>query len=95
MRDEEPGTTARDEERRTKLKAMGERIRAARGALTQSVLAARIRCDVSSYSRWERGDAEPSVASIVAISEATGASIDWIVTGRGEAPLPATGTDGT
>lgn len=74
---------------------MGERIRSVRARMTQSAFAARVGCDVSSFARWERGDTEPSVASIVAISEATGASIDWIVTGRGEAPLPATGTDGT
>lgn len=37
--------------------------------------------------KWLRGNSEPNVSDLRAICDATGANIDWLVTGRGESLL--------
>lgn len=63
---------------------LGDRIREARGTLTQDDLAAKMRArrpkmKVSGVlvSRWERGIQEPRLSAVVAIAEATGKSLDF------------------
>lgn len=63
---------------------LGDRIRDARGTLTQDELADRIRArrpkaKVSGVriSRWERNVQSPRLSALVAIAEATGKSLDF------------------
>lgn len=79
---------------------VGDRIREGRGAkgLSQNDLARTLNTTPMSISRWERGIASPSIRFCEAMAEAFGVSLDWLISGKGEAPsaesLKATGTDG-
>jgi transcriptional regulator with XRE-family HTH domain len=62
------------------------RIREARrqAGLTQATLASQLGLERRSVSAWERGDASsPAVDHLAGIAKATGASFEWLATGRG------------
>jgi transcriptional regulator with XRE-family HTH domain len=65
------------------LRAVGRRIRELRGFdMTQAQFARRIGVTQSYLSALEHGEKEPGSAVMLAISEAFGKSIDWLLTGR-------------
>jgi transcriptional regulator with XRE-family HTH domain len=65
------------------LRAIGRRIRELRGFdMTQAQFARRIGVTQSYLSALEHGEKEPGSAVMLAISEAFGKSIDWLLTGR-------------
>ncbi len=66
---------------------MGSRIKEARGEMTQFALANAIQRDLSTISKWERGETEPGVDAVVAVADATGVSIEWLATGLGAGPV--------
>lgn len=53
------------------------RIREARGARTQRDFAVELGTDQMNVSRWERGQSEPSLASLRALAELTGHPMEW------------------
>jgi transcriptional regulator with XRE-family HTH domain len=57
--------------------SLGERIREARGDLTQRELADKLGLDPITVSRYERNATEPSRRRIRAIAEATGRDVAW------------------
>lgn len=67
---------------------IGERVRAARKAahLSQNDLAGRIGATSTIVSRWERGTATPGTEFCVALAEAFGCSLDWLIKGEGDGP---------
>lgn len=65
------------------LRAIGRRIRELRGFdMTQAQFARRIGVTQSYLSALEHGEKEPGSAVMLAIGEAFGKSIDWLLTGR-------------
>lgn len=67
---------------RTSPAAVGARIRKLRGALSQVVFAEAVGVNHGLISRYEAGQIYPSVSSLISIADATGVSIDWLVTGQ-------------
>ncbi|MGA2193132.1 MAG: helix-turn-helix transcriptional regulator [Nitrospirota bacterium] len=63
---------------------IGKRIRELRGNDRQKDWAARIGCDQGYISQVENGVTKPSLAFLRQVTVLTNASIDWILTGRGE-----------
>ena len=47
--------------------------------LTQKAVAASIGCSVNTYSRYERGDRQPDIATLKLLSKYFGVTIDYIV----------------
>ena len=76
-------------EQRELLSQIGERIKAARGDLSQRDLAARSKMDVSTISRIERGSLNPSVTTLQAIADALGRNITHLL-GEPISLLPGT-----
>jgi transcriptional regulator with XRE-family HTH domain len=77
---------------------IGGRLRAARRArgLTQMQVVAATGIEQATISKYEQGEIdEPSAPKIAVLARALGVSMEWIVTGEGEGPVPvaATGTD--
>ena len=65
------------------LRAIGRRIRELRGFdMTQAQFARRIGVTQSYLSALEHGEKVPGSAVMLAIGEAFGKSIDWLLTGR-------------
>lgn len=65
------------------LRAIGRRIRELRGFdMTQDEFARRIGVTQSHLSALERGDNEPGVSVLLAISREFGKSVDWLLTGE-------------
>ncbi len=62
---------------------IGRRIRELRGKQRQKDWATKIGCDQGYISQVENGVTKPSLAFIKGVVSITGASIDWILTGRG------------
>lgn len=54
--------------------------------MTQVALSEATSINQSTLSKYERGEIEPGIDSIVAIAKATGASVDWLATGQGQGP---------
>ncbi len=65
---------------------VGGRIARLRGKRSQAVFARLTGTHVNSIGRYERGERLPDTDALRAISRATGADIDWILTGTGVAP---------
>ncbi len=63
---------------------IGKRIRELRGNDRQKDWASRIGCDQGYISQVENGVTKPSLAFLKSVSSMTNASIDWILTGRGD-----------
>ncbi len=59
--------------------SLGARIRAARGKLPCRKLAESLDCDPQSIYRWERGDCEPSLATLRRLARALGVSAGELV----------------
>ncbi|WP_275935534.1 helix-turn-helix domain-containing protein [Sandaracinus amylolyticus] len=72
---------------------MGQRLRRARGGMTQVALSEATKINQSTLSKYERGEIEPGIDSIVAIAEATGACIEWLATGVGDPPADSATPD--
>lgn len=70
------------------LRVNGKRIAEARernGGMTQYQLARAINTSEKNISRWESGQNQPRVSSIIAIAQATGHDLDFFLTGSAEA----------
>lgn len=78
--------TERDPADAARLRALGSRLRAARGAMTQAALAEATSINQSTLSKYERGESEPGVLSLASIAEVCRVSLEWIATGAGEGP---------
>ena len=63
---------------------IGRRIRELRGTARQKDWATRIGCDQGYISQVENGVTKPSLSFLKEVGAMTNASIDWILTGRGE-----------
>jgi len=63
---------------------IGKRIRELRGNERQKNWAAKIGCDQGYISQVENGVTKPSLAFLKGVASMTNASIDWILTGRGD-----------
>lgn len=64
--------------------AFGRRLAVARecaGYETATALADKIGMSLARYSRYERGETEPSIETLQRIREATGASLDFLIAG--------------
>lgn len=59
--------------------SLGQAIRELRGQLTQVELAARVKTDQGTVSRWEHGNLKPELDDLKAIEEAVGAPHGTIV----------------
>ena len=55
---------------------------------TQEELASRMNISRQSISKWERGDALPSIDNLIRLSELLDLSLDELIMNRGELPLP-------
>ncbi len=67
------------------LVAMGRRIRELRGFETQQAEFARmLGVSQSQYSKYERGESEPSLEILVKLGQRFGKSLDWLILGREE-----------
>jgi transcriptional regulator with XRE-family HTH domain len=63
--------------------AVGRRIRELRGFdMTQAEFARRVRVTQGHLSRLERGEKEPGVGVLLAISQEFEKSVDWLLTGK-------------
>jgi len=62
---------------------IGRRIRDLRGKARQKDWAVKIGCDQGYISQVENGVTKPSLAFLKGVVSITGASIDWMLTGRG------------
>lgn len=71
-----------------------ERLRKRRSELgwSQEQLARETRVSKNTVARWEKG-ATPAADLLGRLARALGVSTDWLLTGAGPSPLPATGTD--
>jgi transcriptional regulator with XRE-family HTH domain len=68
---------------RLNLEAMGRRIRELRGFyMSQTDFAGRIGVTQSHLSALERGIKEPGASVLLAISQHSGKSVDWLLTGQ-------------
>ncbi|HLB24957.1 MAG TPA: helix-turn-helix transcriptional regulator, partial [Nitrospirota bacterium] len=63
---------------------IGKRIRELRGGSRQKDWATRIGCDQGYISQVENGVTKPSLSFLKGIASITNASIDWVLTGRGD-----------
>ncbi|MBI5190414.1 MAG: helix-turn-helix transcriptional regulator [Nitrospirae bacterium] len=63
---------------------IGARIRDLRGKDRQKDWATRIGCDQGYISQVENGVTKPSLSFLKGVATITNASIDWILTGRGQ-----------
>ncbi|MDR3562111.1 MAG: helix-turn-helix transcriptional regulator [Negativicutes bacterium] len=57
---------------------LGDRIKEARGSLTQKEFAAKIGVDNTTVASWEIGRREPDLDSLIKIAEMSGVSLDWL-----------------
>lgn len=64
---------------------IGERIAAARGAMTQAKFAELLHVDRKTVVRWETGQRMPDCESLVNIRQRLSVSLDWVLTGDGDA----------
>jgi transcriptional regulator with XRE-family HTH domain len=75
---------------------LGSRIAAARGTkgLNQTDLAHALGVASQAVWRWEQGRVTPTAARLVAIADATGVTLDWLLRGEGHGPTmpPPAGT---
>lgn len=58
--------------------------------LDQKQFAAILRIGDEAYRRYERGETEPKLSTLVAIRELTGTPLDWLIAGIEETPQPKT-----
>ena len=63
---------------------IGKRIRELRGKERQKDWATKIGCDQGYISQVENGVTKPSLAFLKGVASLTNASIDWVLTGKGD-----------
>lgn len=70
------------------LGALGQRIRRQRERrqLRQADIASALRLTSQAVSKWERGENAPDIAVLLDLARLLGVSVEWILTGRQEAP---------
>jgi len=68
------------------MKAIGNRLRALRGDRTQKAMAEICAVTRQTWYYWERGERKLNLDHAVTISRSTGASLDWIIEGKGNPP---------
>jgi len=61
------------------------RLASARGAMTQSDFAALLQVDRKTVVRWETGQRMPDCDSLLNMKQRLRISVDWLLTGQGEA----------
>lgn len=61
--------------------SVGQRVRAVRGEVSQSIFAARLGVDRKTVGRWESGDLMLSTASAIRMRQEFGTDINWLLTG--------------
>lgn len=73
--------------------AMGERLAELRrtGGMSQEELAERLDVSRQAVSKWERGESQPDIGNLIAISELYGVSIDYLA--KGDMEMSAGGHD--
>ena len=67
----------------TKEKVLQERLKAVRGAMTQSEFATRLRTPLTTLGRYERGANMPDLAFIINVCTIFDVSPEWLLFGRG------------
>ncbi|HEY3381978.1 MAG TPA: helix-turn-helix domain-containing protein [Vicinamibacterales bacterium] len=67
---------------------LGQRIKQQREKrqLRQADIASALRLTAQAVSKWERGENAPDIAVLVDLARLLGVSVEWILTGRQEAP---------
>ncbi len=67
---------------------LGQRIKQQRERrqLRQADIASALRLTAQAVSKWERGENAPDIAVLLDLSHLLGVSVEWILTGRQEAP---------
>ena len=70
------------------LGTLGQRIRQQRERrqLRQADIASALRLTSQAVSKWERGENAPDIAVLIGLARLLGVSVEWILTGRQEAP---------
>jgi class 3 adenylate cyclase len=70
------------------LARLGQRIKQQREKrqLRQADIASALRLTAQAVSKWERGENAPDIAVLVGLARLLGVSVEWILTGREEAP---------
>ena len=70
------------------LGSLGQRIRQQRERrqLRQADIASALRLTSQAVSKWERGENAPDIAVLLDLARLLGVSVEWILTGRQEAP---------
>jgi class 3 adenylate cyclase len=70
------------------LAKLGQRIKCQREKrqLRQADIASALRLTSQAVSKWERGENAPDIAVLVGLARLLGVSVEWILTGREEAP---------
>lgn len=66
--------------------SFGKRLKKLRGSVNGTVFAEKLGINRQTLYRYERGARVPDVDFIQKVCELTGASLEWLVYGRGEAP---------
>jgi class 3 adenylate cyclase len=67
---------------------LGQRIRQQRERrqLRQADIASALRLTSQAVSKWERGENAPDISVLLGLAQLLGVSVEWILTGRQEAP---------
>lgn len=68
------------------LAAIGERLRAVRGRLTQAAFADRLGLERKTVGRYEAGERAPDALALMRLMSEFGADPAWVLTGAGAAP---------
>lgn len=76
-----------------RLRDIGERIETIlrKTGMTRSDLGARLGVKEGAVGKYIRGASDPGAAALAKIAEIGGVSIDYLITGKGSAPLPEVG----
>lgn len=65
------------------MESLQERLKAVRGAMTQSEFATRLRTPLTTLGRYERGANMPDLAFIINVCTIFDVSPEWLLFGRG------------
>lgn len=68
------------------MESFGDRLKKLRGSINGTAFAEKLGINRQTLYRYERGERDPDIGFIRRVSELTGASVDWLVFGKGEAP---------
>ncbi len=65
------------------MESLQERLKAVRGAMTQSEFATRLQTPLTTLGRYERGTNMPDLAFVISVCTVFDVSPDWLLFGRG------------